>query len=45
MKPAAAYNLFSIDGSPGAWNLKAERFSLNADGTDVRQESVDIFRA
>jgi 3',5'-cyclic AMP phosphodiesterase CpdA len=45
MKPAAAYNLFSIGGSPGAWELKAERFSLNADGTDVRQESVNIFRA
>nr|WP_156408876.1 metallophosphoesterase [Rhizobium sp. Root708] len=42
IKPAAAYNLFSIDGSPGAWKLKAERFSLNATGDNVQQESVVV---
>jgi 3',5'-cyclic AMP phosphodiesterase CpdA len=44
LKPPGAYNLFSIDGSPGAWELKGERFSINETGDDVLQESVDIFR-
>jgi len=44
MKPRAAYNLFSIDGSPGAWELKGERFSLNDRGDGVSPESVDIFK-
>ncbi|MBB3963674.1 metallophosphoesterase family protein [Rhizobium metallidurans] len=43
-KPPAAYNLFSIDGSPGAWSLKGERFSLSPSGDDIDPESVDIFR-
>jgi 3',5'-cyclic AMP phosphodiesterase CpdA len=43
-KPPAAYNLFSIDGSPGAWSLKGERFSLSPSGDDINPESVDIFR-
>ncbi|MBB5576518.1 MULTISPECIES: metallophosphoesterase family protein [Rhizobium] len=42
LKPAAAYNLFTIDGHPGAWELKAERFSLNARGDDVEEQGVDI---
>ncbi|MGV2101802.1 metallophosphoesterase family protein [Rhizobium sp. 21-4511-3d] len=44
MKPRAAYNLFSIDGSPGAWELRGERFSLNDRGDGVSPESVDIFK-
>jgi 3',5'-cyclic AMP phosphodiesterase CpdA len=44
MKPRAAYNFFSIDGSPGAWELKGERFSLNDRGDGVSPESVDIFK-
>lgn len=43
VKPAAAYNLFSIDGSPGAWELSGERFSLNRAGDAVMPESADIF--
>ncbi|MDO9414836.1 metallophosphoesterase family protein [Pararhizobium sp.] len=34
-KPPAAYNLFSISGAPGQWNLKRERFALDATGTSV----------
>jgi len=41
-KPPAAYNLFSISGSPGAWELKAERFSLNAAGDGVSADGVNI---
>ncbi|AJD42011.1 metallophosphoesterase [Rhizobium gallicum] len=44
LKPRAAYNLFSIDGSPGAWELRGERFSLNDMGDGVSSESVDIFK-
>lgn len=43
IKPPAAYNLFAISGSPGAWELKGERFSINAVASGVRPESVDIF--
>lgn len=42
LKPPAAYNLFTIDGHPGAWNLKAERFSLNARGDEIQAEGIDI---
>jgi 3',5'-cyclic AMP phosphodiesterase CpdA len=42
-KPAAAYNLFSISGSPGAWDLKAERFSLGPTGDAVSSAGVNIF--
>ncbi|MGV8938923.1 MAG: metallophosphoesterase family protein [Allorhizobium sp.] len=34
-KPPAAYNLFSISGSPGQWHLGLERHALNAKGTAV----------
>ncbi|WP_132588874.1 MULTISPECIES: metallophosphoesterase [unclassified Rhizobium] len=44
LKPRAAYNLFSIDGSPRAWELTGERFSINAMGDGVCSESVDIFK-
>ncbi|MDX3926913.1 MAG: metallophosphoesterase [Shinella sp.] len=31
-KPSAGYNMFSISGSPGQWNLMRERFALADDG-------------
>jgi 3',5'-cyclic AMP phosphodiesterase CpdA len=34
-KPRAAYNLFSITGEAGAWNLEWERHSLNETGTMI----------
>ncbi|WP_155951256.1 metallophosphoesterase family protein [Rhizobium mesoamericanum] len=44
LKPRAAYNLFTIDGSPGAWELTGERFSINSMGDGICKESVDIFK-
>ncbi|MGO4563936.1 metallophosphoesterase [Rhizobium sp. 2YAF20] len=43
MKPRAAYNYFTISGSPGAWELKGERFSLNQLGDGVSAEGANIF--
>lgn len=43
IKPPGAYNLFTIAGSPGAWELKGERFSLDESGESVSQKSRDIF--
>jgi hypothetical protein len=43
MKPRAAYNYFTISGSPGAWELKGERFSLNQLGDGVSTEGANIF--
>lgn len=42
IKPRAAYNLITIDGAPGAWDLKAERFSLDehGEGMDPKSEMV-----
>ena len=34
-KPPAAYNMFSISGSPGQWNLMRERYALTADGMSL----------
>lgn len=42
LKPPAAYNLFTIGGRAGAWELKAERFSLNAKGDDIDAQGTDI---
>jgi 3',5'-cyclic AMP phosphodiesterase CpdA len=42
MKPRAAYNYFTISGSPGAWELKGERFSLNQLGDGVSAEGANI---
>lgn len=42
-KPPAAYNLFSISGAPGAWELVRERFALNAAGTGVVLEETTEF--
>ncbi|MGO4437933.1 metallophosphoesterase family protein [Rhizobium sp. RAF56] len=43
IKPRAAYNLITVDGAPGAWELKAERYSLDEHGEGVSQQGVDIF--
>ena len=32
-KPAAAYNLFHIDGSKGDWSIRRERYQLTEDGS------------
>jgi 3',5'-cyclic AMP phosphodiesterase CpdA len=42
-KPPAAYNLFSISGSPGAWDLQAERYSLNQAGDAISTNPLKIF--
>jgi 3',5'-cyclic AMP phosphodiesterase CpdA len=42
LKPCAAYNLFAIDGSPGAWQLKAERFSVADSGECMRAECENL---
>ena len=34
-KPPAAYNMFSISGGPGQWNLMRERYALTADGMSL----------
>lgn len=34
-KPRAAYNLFSLSGRPGAWNLMCERYGLNETGDAI----------
>ena len=31
-KPPAGYNLFSISGAPGSWNVMRERYALTTDG-------------
>jgi 3',5'-cyclic AMP phosphodiesterase CpdA len=43
IKPRAAYNLFSISGSPGAWEVKGERFSINDTADGMASKSADIF--
>ncbi|MGK9053829.1 metallophosphoesterase family protein [Neorhizobium petrolearium] len=34
-KPRAAYNLFTLSGEPGAWNLLCERYGLTESGDGV----------
>lgn len=34
-KPPAAYNLFTLSGEPGAWNLLCERYGLTNSGEGV----------
>lgn len=41
-KPRAAYNLFTLQGEPGNWNLTCERRSLTEDGTDVETDSTRL---
>jgi 3',5'-cyclic AMP phosphodiesterase CpdA len=34
-KPRAAYNLFTLSGEPGAWNLLCDRYGLTERGDGV----------
>ena len=43
-KPPAAYNLFRIDGGPGAWEVTSERHSLLPDGSGMALESAHTYR-
>ncbi|MDK1374929.1 MULTISPECIES: metallophosphoesterase [unclassified Sinorhizobium] len=42
-KPAAAYNLFSVAGESGNWQLSRERYTLNADATGVELAETTLF--
>jgi 3',5'-cyclic AMP phosphodiesterase CpdA len=37
-KPPAAYNLFSLSGEPGAWNLACDRFGLTPEADAIAHE-------
>ena len=41
-KPPAAYNLFHIDGKPGQWRLRKERFGLTPDNCTFAKENEDV---
>ncbi|RWX79401.1 metallophosphoesterase [Neorhizobium lilium] len=42
-KPRAAYNLFTLTGEPGNWNLLRERYSLTENGGGVALEDSKVF--
>lgn len=42
-KPPAAYNLFSLSGEPGAWNLMCERYGLTPDADAIALEQRRLF--
>ncbi|OLP59410.1 metallophosphatase [Xaviernesmea oryzae] len=42
-KPPAGFNLFSINGSPGQWLCRRERFQLAADGRSLQLAQTDEF--
>ncbi|OHV85058.1 metallophosphoesterase [Rhizobium sp. LCM 4573] len=42
-KPPAAYNLFSLSGRPGAWNLVCERYGLTPQGDGIALENSHVF--
>jgi 3',5'-cyclic AMP phosphodiesterase CpdA len=42
-KPPAAYNLFSVSGQPGAWNLVCERYGLTDKGDGVALDNSHVF--
>ncbi len=44
-KPPAGYNMFSISGNPGRWNLLRERYELDQYGTDVLLAETTRFHA
>jgi 3',5'-cyclic AMP phosphodiesterase CpdA len=37
-KPPAAYNLFTLTGKPGAWNLACDRYGLTQDADAIEHE-------
>jgi 3',5'-cyclic AMP phosphodiesterase CpdA len=42
-KPRAAYNLFTLSGEPGAWNLLCERYALTESGDHVQLDESRMF--
>lgn len=42
-KPRAAYNLFTLTGGPGQWNLLRERYSLTEAGDGVALDDSKLF--
>lgn len=42
-KPRAAYNLFSLTGQPGAWNLTCERHALTESADAIALENTRVF--
>lgn len=42
-KPPAAFNLFTISGEPGSWNLEWERRGLTADASAIHVQHRHIF--
>lgn len=42
-KPRAAYNLFTLSGEPGAWNLMCERHGLNETGDAIMLDNSHVF--
>lgn len=42
-KPPASYNLFSLSGEPGNWNLVCERYGLTQAGDGIALDSSHVF--
>lgn len=42
-KPPAGYNLFSISGSPGDWNILRERYALTPDAQSLALAEMTKF--
>jgi 3',5'-cyclic AMP phosphodiesterase CpdA len=42
-KPPAAYNLFTLSGEPGRWNLKCDRYGLTEKGDGIALEDSKLF--
>jgi hypothetical protein len=41
---AAAYNLYAIDGAPGAWTCKMIARGIGPDGKVAELQQVNLFR-
>jgi 3',5'-cyclic AMP phosphodiesterase CpdA len=41
-KPRAAYNLFSLEGKPGAWNLACERYGLSEEADRIELQRREM---
>jgi 3',5'-cyclic AMP phosphodiesterase CpdA len=41
-KPPAAYNLFEIDGEPGEWQIRRQRYALNDDARTFRLDADEM---
>jgi 3',5'-cyclic AMP phosphodiesterase CpdA len=42
-KPPAAYNLFSLSGQQGAWNLTCERYGLTQSNDQIQLDETRLF--